>query len=155
MPETTFVPSATTQLTYSNLFLLTAESNCPTSIGARRELQAVVRVFDLGAAWNSGNVVVGFLSTVLQQRALREQRSRHDSPRHPTLTPRLRQQPVSHLLSGRHAVQERRDRIGALTRGLDTPDQGTRIFQGDPVRRPVADAARQRRRARSSPTRSR
>lgn len=135
--EKTFTPTAATRLTYSNLFLLSGENN--RIYDFYRGLDDSYKPSfaysdDLGETWKSGNVVVRVPSTQKHRPYVRYASNGTDTihllytEAHPrdfdnSLYHVYYKAGVLHASSGA-ALQ-------ALTEGLNSPDQGTRIFQGD------------------------
>jgi hypothetical protein len=138
MPETTYTPTAATQLTYSNLFLLTGENDRVYDF--YRGLDASYKPSyafsgDLGASWTSGNVVIGFPSTVLQRPYVRYATNGTDTIHliYTDAHPRDFDNSLYHIYyRGGMLWKSDGTLIRALSMGLNTPDEGTRIFQGDP-----------------------
>jgi hypothetical protein len=135
--EQTFTPTASTQLTYSNLFLLSAEQNRVYDF--YRGLDASYKPSyaysdDLGQTWRSGNVVINVPSTELHRPYARYASNGTDTI-HLTYTeahPRDFDNSIYHVYY-RAGMLYRSDgtAIRALTQGLSSPDEGTRIFRGD------------------------
>jgi BNR repeat-containing family member len=136
--EQTFTPTAATQLTYSNLYLLTAESN--RIYDFYRGLDASYKPSyaysdDLGQTWHSGNVIINVPSTGTLQRPYARYVSNGTDTVHITYTeahPRDFDNSVYHIYyKGGMLYRSDGTAIHPLTQGLATPDEGTRIFQGD------------------------
>jgi hypothetical protein len=136
--EQTFTPTAATQLTYSNLFLLTAESNRVYDF--YRGLDASYKPSyaysdDLGQTWHSGNVIINVPSTGTLQRPYARYVSNGTDTVHITYTeahPRDFDNSIYHVYY-KAGTLYRSDgtAIHPLTQGLTIPAEGTRIFQGD------------------------
>jgi len=136
--EQTFTPTAATQLTYSNVFLLTGESNRVYDF--YRGLDASYKPSyaysdDLGQTWHSGNVVINVPSTGTLQRPYARYVSNGTDTVHITYTeahPRDFDNSIYHVYyKGGTLYRSDGTAIHPLTQGLTTPDEGTRIFQGD------------------------
>jgi len=136
--EQTFTPTAATQLTYSNLFLLTAENNRVYDF--YRGLDASYKPSyaysdDLGQTWRSGNIVVNVPSTGTLQRPYARYVSNGTDTVHITYTeahPRDYDNSIYHVYyKGGTLYRSDGTAIHPLTQGLTTPDEGTRIFRGD------------------------
>ena len=149
--EQTFTPTASTQLTYSNLFMLSGESNRVYDF--YRGLDASYKPSyaysdDLGQTWRSGNVVINVPSTELHRPYARYVVERHrHHPHHVHRSPpaRLRQQHLSRLLQGRDALPQRRDGDSSADAGAGQPRRGDAHLPGGREQRRVDG----RRRARS------
>ena len=136
--EQTFTPTTATQLTYSNLFLLTGESNRVYDF--YRGLDASYKPSyaysdDLGQTWHSGNVVINVPSTGTLQRPYARYVSNGTDTVHITYTeahPRDFDNSIYHVYyKGGTLYRSDGTAIHPLTQGLATPDEGTRVFQGD------------------------
>jgi hypothetical protein len=136
--EQTFTPTAATQLTYSNLFLLTGESNRVYDF--YRGLDASYKPSyaysdDLGQTWHSGNIVINVPSTGTLQRPYARYVSNGTDTVHITYTeahPRDFDNSIYHVYyKGGTLYRSDGTAIHPLTQGLTTPDEGTRVFQGD------------------------
>ena len=136
--EQTFTPTTATQLTYSNLFLLTGESNRVYDF--YRGLDASYKPSyaysdDLGQTWHSGNVIINVPSTGTLQRPYARYVSNGTDTVHITYTeahPRDFDNSIYHVYyKGGTLYRSDGTAIHPLTQGLTTPSEGTRIFQGD------------------------
>jgi hypothetical protein len=135
--EQTFIPTSGTQLTYSNLFLLPAEND--RIYDFYRGLDASYKPSyaysdDQGETWHSGNVVINVPSTQLHRPYARYVSNGTDTI-HITYTeahPRDFDNSLYHIYykSGQ-LYRSDGTLIRALTKGLSSPDEGTRVFQGD------------------------
>jgi putative BNR repeat neuraminidase len=135
--EQTFTPTTATQLTYSNLFMLSAESNRVYDF--YRGLDASYKPSyaysdDLGQTWRSGNIVINVPSTQLHRPYARYASNGTDTI-HITYTeahPRDFNNSIYHVYY-RGGMLYRSDGtvVRSLTQGLASPDEGTRIFQGN------------------------
>ena len=104
-------------------------------------MRATVRVqatsANLGQTWTSGNIVIAFDSTVLQRPYVRYASNARDTIHllYTDAHPRDFDNSLYHIYY-RGGMLYRSDgtALGALTQGLASPDQGTRIFQGAPDR---------------------
>ena len=135
--EQTFTPTASTQLTYSNVFMLSAESNRVYDF--YRGLDASYKPSyaysdDLGQTWRSGNVVINVPSTQLHRPYARYASNGTDTI-HITYTeahPRDFDNSIYHVYyKGGTLYRSDGTAIHPLTQGLASPDEGTRIFQGN------------------------
>src|SRR6266545_4348989 len=136
--EQTYVPTSGTSLTYSNLFLLTGESNRVYDFyrgldGSFKPSYAYSD--DAGQTWKSGNVVINVPSTTTLQRPYVRYASNGTDTIHLVYTeahPRDFDTSLYHVYYRAGALY-RSDgtRIAALSEGLDMPAQGTRIYQAD------------------------
>lgn len=132
----TFVPTNGTSLTYSNLFLLSAEQN--RIYDFYRGLDASYKPSyaysdDLGETWHSGNIVINVPTTERHRPYVRYAANGVDTI-HLVYTeahPRDFDNSLYHVLY-RDGSLRRSDgtAIASLADGLSSPDQGTRIFQG-------------------------
>ena len=136
--EQTFTPTTATQLTYSNLFLLPGESNRVYDF--YRGLDASYKPSyaysdDLGQTWHSGNVIINVPSTGTLQRPYARYVSNGTDTVHITYTeahPRDFDNSIYHVYyKGGTLYRSDGTGIHPLTQGLTTPDEGTRVFQGD------------------------
>jgi hypothetical protein len=135
--EQTFTPTASTQLTYSNVFMLSAEQNRVYDF--YRGLDASYKPSyaysdDLGATWHSGNIVVNVPSAE-RHRPYARYTSNGTDAIHITYTeahPRDFDNSIYHVYY-KAGTLHRSDgtAIHTLTEGLSSPDEGTRIFRGD------------------------
>ncbi len=135
--EQTFTPTASTQLTYSNLFMLSGEANRVYDF--YRGLDASYKPSyaysdDLGQTWRSGNVVINVPSTELHRPYARYASNGTDTI-HITYTeahPRDFDNSIYHVYyKGGTLYRSNGTAIHPLTQGLASPDEGTRIFQGN------------------------
>jgi len=134
----TYTPTTATQLTYSNLYLLTAESN--RIYDFYRGLDASYKPSyaysdDLGQTWHSGNVIINVPSTGTLQRPYARYVSNGADTVHITYTeahPRDYDNSIYHIYyKGGTLYHSDGTAIHPLTQGLAMPNEGTRIFQGD------------------------
>jgi hypothetical protein len=135
--EQTFVPTASTRLTYSNLFLLSGEQNRLYDFyrgldGSYKPSYAYSD--DFGQTWRSGNVIINVPSTQLHRPYARYASNNTDSV-HITYTeahPRDFDNSLYHAYyKGGTLYRSDGTAIRSLTQGLSSPDEGTRIFRGD------------------------
>jgi hypothetical protein len=135
--EQTFTPTASTQLTYSNLFMLSAEQNRVYDF--YRGLDASYKPSyaysdDMGQTWRSGNVVINVPSTQLHRPYARYASNGTDTV-HITYTeahPRDFDNSIYHVYyKGGTLYRSDGTAIHTLAQGLSSPDEGTRIFRGD------------------------
>lgn len=140
LPATTFVPSEHSRITYSNLHFLSAEN------GGRGRLYNFFRGFagsfkpsyafsdDFGDSWQAGNVVID-VPLKFRHRPYVKYASNGIDTIHIIYTdghPRDFDSSVYHIFY-RDGQLHRSDGtvIGPLTTGLQSPDEGTRVFPGD------------------------
>jgi hypothetical protein len=137
MAEQTFTPTASTQLTYSNLFMLSAEQNRVYDF--YRGLDASYKPSyaysdDLGQTWRSGNVVINVPSTQLHRPYARYASNGTDTI-HITYTeahPRDFDNSIYHVYyKGGMLYRSDGTAVHTLAQGLSSPDEGTRIYRGD------------------------
>ncbi len=135
--EKTFTPSASTELTYSNLIVLSAEQNRVYDF--YRGLDASYKPSyaysdDLGETWHSGNVVINVPSTALHRPYARYASNGVDTIHilYTEAHPRDFDNSIYHVYY-RSGSLYRSDgtAIRSLAEGLASPDEGTRIFQGN------------------------
>jgi hypothetical protein len=135
--EQTFVPSASTSLTYSNIYMLPAESNRIYDFyrgldGSFKPSYATSD--DSGQSWKSGNVVINFTSGTTLQRPYVRYTSNGTDTVHFIYTeahPRDYDTSLYHIYyKGGSLYGSDGTRLAALTAGI-TATQGTRIFQAD------------------------
>jgi len=136
--EQTFTPTASTQLTYSNPILLSAENNRVYDFyrgldGSYKPSYAYSD--DLGQTWHSGNVIVNVPSAGTLQRPYARYVSNGVDTVHITYTeahPRDYNNSIYHVYyKGGTLYHSDGTAIHPLTQGLATPDEGTRVFKGD------------------------
>jgi len=156
-PEQTFAPTTGTRLTYSNLFLLSAESNRIYDFyrGLNDSYKpSFAYSDDAGQTWTSGNIVINVPSTQKHRPYVRYASNGTDTIHllYTEAHPRDFDNSLYHVyykagqLYGSNGAT-----LHALSEGLSAPDQGTRIFQGsadqvawgvdlmiDELQRPVA-----------------
>lgn len=140
LPETKFIPSEASRITYSNLHFLSAEN------GGRGRLYNFFRGLDasfkpsyafsddLGSSWQVGNVVID-VPLAFRHRPYVKYASNGLDTIHIVYTdghPRDFDNNVYHVFY-RDGQLHRSDGevISPLATGLTSPDQGTRIFPGD------------------------
>lgn len=134
-PTRTFTPSASTRLTYQNLALLRAETNRIYNFfrGLNNTWKPSYACSDDGGqSWRTGNVVIGSPAA----RPYVRYASDGERTIHLFYTeghPRDYDNSVYHIFY-RAGLLHRSDgsAIAKLTDGLRAPDEGTRIFKGDP-----------------------
>jgi hypothetical protein len=133
----TFMPTAATRLTYSNLFLMSAESD--RIYDFYRGLDDSYKPSyaysdDLGASWQSGNIVINVPSTE-RHRPYVNYASNGVDTIHLVYTeahPRDFDNSLYHIFyQGGSLHQSDGSVVSTLAAGLSSPDQGTRIYQGD------------------------
>lgn len=136
--EKTFVPSASTQLTYSNLFLVTAESNRLYDFyrGLDNSFKpSYAYSDDNGDTWTSGNVVINVPATLKHRPYVRYAFNGVDTV-HLVYTeghPRDYDNNLWHVYYKSGTLYgSAGNALHTLAQGLASPDEGTRIFQGDP-----------------------
>jgi hypothetical protein len=136
-PEQTFVPSAATQLTYSNLFFLPGENN--RIYDFYRGLDASFKPSyaysdDMGETWTSGNVIIAVPSTQLQRPYVRYATNGTDTIHliYTEAHPRDFDNSLYHIYY-RGGMLYRSDGVAirSIAQGLADPAEGTRVFQGD------------------------
>ena len=136
--ERTFVPTAATKLTYSNLFLLTSEAN--RIYDFYRGLDDSYKPSfaysdDAGETWKSGNVVINVPSTEKHRPYVRYASNGLDSIHllYTEAHPRDYDNSLYHV-SYRQGSLYRSDGtlVHSLAQGLTSPSEGSRIYQGDP-----------------------
>ncbi len=135
--EQTFVPSPSSNLTYSNLYSLSAENDRVYDF--YRGLDSTAKPSfaysdDLGQTWVSGNVIINASGALLQRPYVRYA-SNHRDTIHLIYTdghPRDVNNSLYHVFY-RDEMLHRSDgtSIAALTQGLAEPNEGTLIFPGD------------------------
>jgi hypothetical protein len=138
--EHTFVPTASSRITYANLYTLSAEHN--RIYNFYRGLDASFKPSyaysdDLGASWKSGNVVIDFHSQQ-RHRPYVVYASNGTDTIHLLYTdahPRDFDNSLYHIMY-RDGTLLHTDGtpIAPLTKGLANPSDGTRIFAGTPDR---------------------
>lgn len=135
--ERTFTPTSSTRLTYSNLFLLPSEND--RIYDFYRGLDDSYKPSfaysdDQGETWQSGNVVIRVPSTQKHRPYVRYASNGTDAIHllYTEAHPRDFDNSLYHVYykAGMlHASDG--SALSSLSEGLDSPDQGTRIFQGD------------------------
>jgi hypothetical protein len=135
--ERTFVPTAATKLTYSNLFLLTSEAN--RIYDFYRGLDDSYKPSfaysdDAGETWKSGNVVINVPSTEKHRPYVRYASNGVDTIHllYTEAHPRDYDNSLYHV-SYRQGSLYRSDGtlVRSLAQGLTSPSEGSRIYQGD------------------------
>lgn len=136
-PEKIFVPSQASRLTYSNLFYLSQEKRVYDLFRGYDDSYKPSYAFsgDLGETWSPGNV---FINVPLQfrHRPYAKYCSNNTDTIHIAYTeghPRSFDNSVYHIFYRNGQLhQSNGTPIRALTEGLHSADEGTRIFQGAP-----------------------
>lgn len=135
--ERTFTPTSATRLTYSNLFLLTAENN--RIYDFYRGLDDSYKPSyaysdDNGETWRSGNVVINVPATERHRPYVRYVSNGTDTI-HLVYTeahPRDFDNSLYHVFyRGGSLYRTNGTAIRSLTQGLASPDEGTRVYQGN------------------------
>ncbi|CAF1121299.1 unnamed protein product [Adineta steineri] len=136
-PVQVYSPSLTTELTYANLFLLPDESN--RIYNFFRGLDGSFKPSylysdDLGTTWHNGNIYINVPSTQKHRPYVRFISNERDTI-HMVYTeghPRDYDNSLYHIYY-RAGQLYRSDgiKLCSLQVGLDSPDQGTQIYQGD------------------------
>jgi hypothetical protein len=135
--ERTFTPTSATRLTYSNLFLLSAENG--RIYDFYRGLDDSYKPSfaysdDAGETWQSGNVVIRVPSTQKHRPYVRYASNGSDEIHllYTEAHPRDFDNSLYHVYYKAGMLHSSNGTVlHALTEGLTSPDQGTRIFQGD------------------------
>ncbi|MGK3961080.1 BNR-4 repeat-containing protein [Sorangium sp. So ce1667] len=135
--ERTFTPTSATRLTYSNLFLLTAENNRIYDFyrGLNDSYKPSYAYSDDGGqSWQSGNIVINVPATERHRPYVRYVSNDSDTI-HLVYTeahPRDFDNSLYHVFyRGGSLYRSDGTAIRSLTQGLSSPDEGTRIFQGN------------------------
>ena len=135
--ERTYTPTTATRLTYSNLFLLPAENN--RIYDFYRGLDDSYKPSyaysdDNGESWRSGNVVINVPATERHRPYVRYATNGTDTI-HLVYTeahPRDFDNSLYHVFyRGGSLYRSNGMAIRSLTQGLSSPDEGTRIYQGN------------------------
>ena len=140
LPESNYIPSDRSRITYSNLHFLSAENDGRGRLyNFFRGLDASFKPSyafsdDLGETWQPGNVVID-VPLAFRHRPYVKYASNGLDSIHIVYTdghPRDFDNSVYHIFY-RDGQLHRSDGavIGPLTIGLQSPDEGTRVFQGD------------------------
>jgi hypothetical protein len=135
--EKTFAPTAATLLTYSNLFLLPAENNRIYDFyrGLDNSYKpSFAYSDDSGQTWHSGNIVINVPSTQKHRPYVRYATNGTDTV-HLVYTeahPRDFDNSLYHV-SYRQGMLYKTDgsALHPLSQGLTSPDEGSRIYQGN------------------------
>jgi hypothetical protein len=134
--ERTFTPTSATRLTYSNLFLLSAESN--RIYDFYRGLDDSYKPSfaysdDAGESWKSGNVVIRVPSTQKHRPYVRYASNGTDAIHllYTEAHPRDFNNSLYHVYYKAGMLHASNGAaLHSLSEGLASPDQGTRIYQG-------------------------
>jgi hypothetical protein len=135
--EQTFAPTAATNLTYSNMFRLSAEND--RIYDFYRGLDATAKPSfaysnDLGQSWISGNIVINATTSSLQRPYVRYVSNDRDTV-HLVYTdghPRDINNSLYHIYYQNGMLHHSDGTVvRSLTQGLAEPNEGTLIFQGD------------------------
>lgn len=135
--ERTFTPTASTRLTYSNLFLLKSENNRVYDFyrGLDDSYKPSFATSDDGGdTWVSGNVVINVPSTQKHRPYVRYASNGKDAVHllYTEAHPRDYDNSLYHVFyRGGSLRQSNGTELHPLSQGLTQPDEGTRIFQGD------------------------
>jgi hypothetical protein len=135
--ERTFTPSSATRVTYANLFLLTAENNRIYDFyrgldGSFKPSYAYSD--DGGESWRNGNVVIDVPSTERHRPYVRYASNGIDTVHflYTEAHPRDFDNSLYHVYyRGGSLYRSNGTAIRSLTQGLSSPDEGTRIYQGN------------------------
>jgi hypothetical protein len=140
LPETRFVPSERSRITYSNLHFLTAENNGQGRLyNFFRGLDASFKPSyafsdDLGATWQAGNIVIN-VPLAFRHRPYVKYASNGSDTIHIVYTdghPRDFNNSIYHIYyCDGHLHRSDGTRIGPLSAGISNPGDGTRVFEGD------------------------
>jgi hypothetical protein len=137
-PELTFVPSPSTQLTYSNIFLLAAENDRVYDFyrGLDNSFKpSYAYSDDNGDTWKSGNIVINVPATLKHRPYVRYAFNGTDTV-HLVYTeghPRDYDNNLWHIYyKGGTIYSSAGAPIHPLSQGLTSPDEGTQIFRADP-----------------------
>lgn len=134
--EQTFAPTSATRLTYSNLFLLPAESG--RIYDFYRGLDDSYKPSfaysdDAGQTWKSGNIVINVPSTQKHRPYVRYASNGTDTVHllYTEAHPRDFDNSLYHVYyKAGQLYASSGTSLRALSEGLSSPDQGTRIFEG-------------------------
>lgn len=136
-PVQLYTPSPSTELTYANLFLLPKESNRIYNFfrGLHGSYKpSYIYSDDLGETWQTGHIVVHVPSTQKHRPYVRYASNQQDTIHllYNEGHPRDYDNSLYHIFY-RDGQLFRSDgtRLCSLQQGLDSPDQGTLIYQGD------------------------
>ena len=137
-PVELYTPSPTTELTYSNLFLLPNESNRVYNFfrGLHGSYKpSYLYSDDFGTTWNTGNIYINVPTTQKHRPYVRYTSNRRDTV-HMIYTeghPRDYDNSLYHIFyRAGQLYQSNGTKLCSLQVGLDSPDQGTQIYRGDP-----------------------
>ncbi|UJR23955.1 hypothetical protein I4U23_026923 [Adineta vaga] len=137
-PVQLHTPSTTTELTYANLFLLPNESNRIYNFfrGLHGSFKpSYLYSDDLGSTWHNGNVYINVPSTQKHRPYVRYTSNERDTI-HMIYTeghPRDYDNSIYHIYyRSEQLYRSDGTKLCTLQVGLDSPDQGTKLFQGDP-----------------------
>lgn len=137
-PTQTFVPTETTSLTYSNLFILSAEQNRVYDFyrGLDNSYKpSYAYSDDAGDSWHSGNIVIDVPTTERHRPYVRYASDGLDTI-HLVYTeahPRDFDNSLYHVFYRDGSLRTSDGTvIHSLGEGLSSPDEGTRIYQGGP-----------------------
>jgi len=132
-----YTPSPTTELTYSNLFLLPSESNRVYNFfrGLHGSYKpSYLYSDDFGTTWQTGNIYINVPSTQKHRPYVRYTSNERDTI-HMIYTeghPRDFDNSVYHIYYRDGQLhQSDGKKLSSLQVGLDSPDQGTVIYRGD------------------------
>lgn len=134
--EQTFAPTSSTRLTYSNLFLLPAENGRIYDFyrGLNDSYKpSFAYSDDAGQTWTSGNIVINVPSTQKHRPYVRYASNGADTVHllYTEAHPRDFNNSLYHVYyKAGQLYASSGTQLGALSQGLSSPDQGTRIFQG-------------------------
>jgi hypothetical protein len=135
--ERTFTPTSSTRLTYSNLFLLTSESNRIYDFyrGLDDSYKPSFAYSDDGGdTWLSGNIVINVPSTQKHRPYVRYASNGNDTIHllYTEAHPRDYDNSLYHVFYRGGSLHESSGaELHPLSEGLTQPTEGTRIFQGD------------------------
>ncbi|CAF1110176.1 unnamed protein product [Adineta ricciae] len=136
-PVQLYTPSTPTELTYANLILLPNEANRIYDFfrGLHGSFKpSYLYSDDLGTSWHNGNVYINVPSTIKHRPYVRYTSNERDTI-HMIYTeghPRDYDNSLYHIYyrSG-DLYQSDGIKLSSLQVGLDSPDQGTKVYQGD------------------------
>lgn len=135
--ERTFVPTSSTRLTYSNLFLLKAENNRVYDFyrGLNDSYKPSFAYSDNGGdTWLSGNIVINVPSTQKHRPYVRYATNDRDTVHllYTEAHPRDYDNSLYHVFYRAGSLRQSSGaELHPLTEGLTQPSEGTRIFKGD------------------------